>query len=114
MALWSLGMYLSWAWVLRAHRNPRWGSGSYALTNVVPPVTSLTSKLQSISPSITLSTSLTNDIDAAVAAARGKDVAFVFANAMSGELGFYDVFEGNMGDRNDLNLWWKGGSLVSV
>jgi beta-glucosidase len=32
----------------------------------------------------------------------------------SGELGIYDVVEGNMGDRNDLDLWWKGGSLVSV
>lgn len=31
---------------------------------------------------------------------------------MSGELGFYDVVVGNQGDRNDLNLWWKGGSLV--
>ncbi|KIM23216.1 glycoside hydrolase family 3 protein [Serendipita vermifera MAFF 305830] len=89
-----------------------WGSGSYALNNVVPPVTSLTSKLQSVNPAIALSTSLTNDLDAGVVAARGKDVAFVFANAMSGELGFYDVVEGNMGDRNDLNLWWKGGSLI--
>ena len=33
--------------------------------------------------------------------------------SMSGELGFYDVVVGNMGDRNDLNLWWSGGSLVS-
>ena len=31
---------------------------------------------------------------------------------MSGELGFYDTVVGNMGDRNDLNLWWEGGSLV--
>ncbi|KAF7327054.1 putative beta-glucosidase L [Mycena kentingensis (nom. inval.)] len=45
-------------------------------------------------------------------AARGKDVCLVFGNAMSGELGFYNVVVGNMGDRNDLNLWWKGGSLI--
>jgi hypothetical protein len=32
---------------------------------------------------------------------------------MSGELGAYDTVVGNMGDRNDLDLWWKGGSLVS-
>ncbi len=32
---------------------------------------------------------------------------------MSGELGFYNVVVGNMGDRNDLDLWYKGGSLVS-
>jgi hypothetical protein len=35
-------------------------------------------------------------------------------HSMSGELGAYDIVVGNMGDRNDLNLWWKGGSLVSV
>lgn len=32
---------------------------------------------------------------------------------MSGELGFYNIVVGNMGDRNDLDLWFKGGSLVS-
>jgi beta-glucosidase len=31
---------------------------------------------------------------------------------MSGELGAYDIVDGNMGDRNDLDLWTKGGSLV--
>lgn len=31
---------------------------------------------------------------------------------MSGELGAYDTVVGNMGDRNDLDLWWQGGSLV--
>lgn len=33
---------------------------------------------------------------------------------MSGEIAFYTVVEGNMGDRNDLDLWWKGGSLVCL
>ena len=33
---------------------------------------------------------------------------------MSGELGAYDVVNGNEGDRNDLDLWYKGGSLVSA
>ena len=31
---------------------------------------------------------------------------------MSGELGFYDVVAGNMGDRNDLELWYRGSDLV--
>jgi beta-glucosidase len=31
---------------------------------------------------------------------------------MSGELGFYDIVAGNMGDRNDLKLWSAGDSLV--
>jgi beta-glucosidase len=88
-----------------------WGSGSYSLEHVVPPVTSITEKVTASGG--TVATSLSNDINQAVAAAKGKDIAFVFANAMSGELGFYDVVEGNMGDRNDLALWWKGGSMVS-
>jgi len=33
---------------------------------------------------------------------------------MSGELGFYTIVVGNEGDRNDLALWFKGGSLVSL
>lgn len=89
-----------------------WGSGSYSLEYVVPPITSITEKITSLDGTVT--SSLSNDINAGVAAARGKDVAFVFANAMSGELGAYDVVEGNMGDRNDLALWWKGGSLVRL
>ncbi|PPQ82385.1 hypothetical protein CVT25_008346 [Psilocybe cyanescens] len=86
-----------------------WGSGSNSLEFIVPPVDALTSF---IGNTATITTSLSNDFNAGINAARGKDVAFVFANAMSGELGFYDVVVGNQGDRNDLNLWWKGGSLV--
>ena len=33
---------------------------------------------------------------------------------MSGELGVYDVVVGNMGDRNDLALWWSGGSMIEA
>ena len=33
---------------------------------------------------------------------------------MSGELGSYDVVVGNMGDRNDLALWWNGGSMIEA
>ena len=33
---------------------------------------------------------------------------------MSGELGFYDTVVGNMGDRNDLELWWKGSSMIEA
>jgi len=31
---------------------------------------------------------------------------------MSGELGPYHIVVGNMGDRNDLELWWNGGTLI--
>ena len=56
----------------------RWGSGSYTLENVVPPINAITSH---IGGSGTVTSSLSNDINAAVTAARGKDVAIVFANA---------------------------------
>ncbi|KAF9653741.1 glycoside hydrolase family 3 protein [Thelephora ganbajun] len=88
-----------------------WGSGSYTLENVVPPIDAITNRIGS---SGVVTPSLSNNIGAAVAAARGKDVAIVFANAMSGELGLYDVVVGNMGDRNDLALWWGGGSMIEA
>ncbi|KAJ2914198.1 hypothetical protein MD484_g6200, partial [Candolleomyces efflorescens] len=86
-----------------------WGSGSNSLEFLVPPIDAITSFAGS---SATITSSLSNDLNAGVNAARGKDVAFVFVNAMSGELAFYAVVHGNMGDRNDLDLWWRGGSLV--
>ncbi|KIM49543.1 glycoside hydrolase family 3 protein [Hebeloma cylindrosporum] len=86
-----------------------WGSGSNSLDFLVPPVDALKSYL---GDSATITTSLSNSLDDGANAAKGKDMAFVFVNAMSGELGPYDIVVGNMGDRNDLNLWWKGGSLV--
>ena len=33
---------------------------------------------------------------------------------MSGELGFYDIVVGNMGDRNDLALWWGEGRMIEA
>jgi beta-glucosidase len=33
---------------------------------------------------------------------------------MSGELGTYNIVVGNMGDRNDLKLWWDGKSLIEA
>lgn len=96
----------------RADDNGRWGSGSYSLANVVPPIDSLTTQITSSGG--TVSSSLTNDVTAGVAAARGKDVAIVCVNAMSGELGFYDVVDGNMGDRNDMQIWFGGSDLVTA
>jgi len=43
-----------------------------------------------------------------------KIFALTWFHSMSGELGFYTVVVGNEGDRNDLALWFKGGSLVSI
>jgi len=86
-----------------------WGSGSNSLDFIVPPIVAIEDWVPSTT---TITQSLSNDLNAGVKAATGKPVAFVFVNAMSGELGFYSIVEGNQGDRNDLDLWWKGGSLV--
>ncbi|KAF7349862.1 Glycoside hydrolase family 3 protein [Mycena venus] len=88
-----------------------WGSGSNSLQYIVPPITAIQNF---VGTSATIATSLSNDLSAGPAAAKGKDVALVFVNAMSGELGAYDTVVGNMGDRNDLALWYKGGSLVEA
>ncbi|KAJ3570123.1 hypothetical protein NP233_g4610 [Leucocoprinus birnbaumii] len=86
-----------------------WGSGSNSLEFIVPPIDAITSFVGS---SATITSSLSNDLDAGAKAAAGKDACLVFANAMSGELGFYQIVVGNEGDRNDLALWYKGGSLI--
>ncbi|KAJ7358612.1 glycosyl hydrolase family 3 C-terminal domain-containing protein [Mycena albidolilacea] len=44
--------------------------------------------------------------------AMGKDVAFVFITADSGE--GYTMVEGNVGDRNSLSAWQSGDALVAA
>ncbi|KAF7319475.1 Glycoside hydrolase family 3 protein [Mycena chlorophos] len=87
-----------------------WGSGSNLLDYTVPPITALNETFNAAGVKVT--TSLTNDLNAGPAAAVGKDVAIVLANAMSGELGFYVSVNGNEGDRNDLELWYSGSQLI--
>ncbi|KAG8691629.1 hypothetical protein FRC11_014381 [Ceratobasidium sp. 423] len=89
-----------------------WGSGSNSLDFLIAPYDAFVSRVASQGNQTTITASLSNDLNAGVAAARGKDVAIVFANAMSGELGAWDLVVGNFGDRNDLDLWYKGGSLI--
>ncbi|KIL54890.1 hypothetical protein M378DRAFT_18455 [Amanita muscaria Koide BX008] len=81
-----------------------------SLDFVVPPIDALTSFFDS---SAKISTSLPNDLKAGPNATKGNDVALVFVNAMSGELGSYNIVAGNMGDRSNLELWWGGGKLSS-
>ncbi|KAJ7268203.1 glycoside hydrolase superfamily [Mycena haematopus] len=87
-----------------------WGSGSNSLEFTVPPITALNQTFAATGAVIT--TSLTNDDSKAAAAARGQDVAIVLVNAMSGELGFYQIVDGVEGDRNDLELWFDGATLI--
>jgi beta-glucosidase len=54
-----------------------------------------------------ISSSLSDsDLDTAATTANGKDVAFVFITADSGEDGY--IVEFNTGDRNDLQAWHGG------
>ncbi|TFK64270.1 glycoside hydrolase family 3 protein, partial [Pluteus cervinus] len=98
-----------------------WGSGSNSLEFIVPPSDAIQSEVNKVNAAggglggqnVTIAKSMSNDLGNGPNAAKGKDVAFVFVNAMSGELGFYTIVVGNMGDRNDLTLWWNGQDLVT-
>ncbi|KAG6876137.1 hypothetical protein C0992_000763 [Termitomyces sp. T32_za158] len=85
--------------------------GLNSLEFIVPPIDAITSF---VGTSANITSSLSNNLTAGPAAATGKDVAFVFVNVMSGELGIYVTVEGNQGNRNDLELWYEGGSLVEA
>ncbi|KAF8580003.1 glycoside hydrolase family 3 protein [Ramaria rubella] len=85
-----------------------WGSGTISIDFVADPIDAISTYAKTIGAEVTSSPS--NDIDAGVQAAIGADVALVFVNAISGEVGNVD---GNEGDRNDLELWLNGSSLVS-
>ncbi|KAK0199460.1 glycoside hydrolase family 3 protein [Desarmillaria ectypa] len=88
-----------------------WGSGTISLQYIIPPIDAIT---KFVGNSTTITSSLSNDLSTGPAAANGKDLAIVFVNAMSGELQAFELVNGNMGDRNDLDLWYNGSSLVEA
>lgn len=53
-----------------------------------------------------------SDLTNASTVATGKDVAFVFITADSGEESY--LVEGNLGDRNDLQAWHDGVSQTML
>lgn len=69
------------------------------------PLDAITNRSKSDNTSI-FSTLSDSDLDAAADTATGKDVAFVFITADSGEAQY--TVEGNAGDRNDLQAWHGG------
>ncbi|EIN13535.1 beta-glucosidase [Punctularia strigosozonata HHB-11173 SS5] len=86
-----------------------WGSGTDDFPYLTTPVDAITNR--SSADGTTISSSLSDtDLSAAASTASGKDVAFVFITADSGE-GYLTV-EGNAGDRNDLSAWHSGDALV--
>jgi beta-glucosidase len=96
-------------------------------TFVLQPLDAITAKANTSGIVVTSSLS-DDDLNAAAAAATGKDVAFVFITADSGEAGnivewndggneniqFYDLYDLTHFrlDRNDLNAWHNGNALV--
>ncbi|KAJ6572695.1 hypothetical protein DFH09DRAFT_879324, partial [Mycena vulgaris] len=71
-----------------------------------------------VGTSATIASPLSNNLSAGPAAAKGKDVALGFVNAYApifrGELCAYDTVVGNMGDWNDLALFYTGGSSILI
>jgi len=86
-----------------------WGSGTATYPYLITPVDAITAR--AAEDGTTVSSSLSDtDLAAAAAVASGKDVALVFITADSGEGG--GLVEGNAGDRNDLQAWHNGDTLV--
>ncbi|KAI0757179.1 beta-glucosidase [Daedaleopsis nitida] len=86
-----------------------WGSGTADFPYLVSPLDAITARAKTDGTTVSSSLSDT-DLTTAARTAAGKDVAFVFITADSGE--GYITVENNAGDRNDLNAWHGGDALV--
>ncbi|KAI0781584.1 glycoside hydrolase family 3 protein [Irpex lacteus] len=88
-----------------------WGSGTANFPYLIAPLDALTNRSAMDGTNITSSLS-DDDTTAAAKAAAGKDVAFVFITADSGEE--VETVEFNFGDRNNLDAWHNGDKLVQA
>ncbi|KAI0803083.1 cellulose-binding beta-glucosidase [Irpex lacteus] len=88
-----------------------WGSGTADFPYLVAPADAITTRAKQDGTTVTSSLSDT-DLTGAASAAAGKDIAFVFITADSGE--GYITVENNAGDRNDLSAWHNGDALVAA
>ncbi|KAI0374349.1 beta-glucosidase [Pilatotrama ljubarskyi] len=86
-----------------------WGSGTDDYPYLIAPIDAITTRAKADGTTVTSSLSDT-DLAGAASAAQGKEVAFVFITADSGE-GYLTV-ENAAGDRNDLSAWHNGDALV--
>ncbi|PHZ09656.1 glycoside hydrolase family 3 protein [Rhizopus microsporus ATCC 52813] len=87
-----------------------WGSGTAFFPYLIDPISGLRNAL---GEDVKFTKSLDDwNLDAAAAAAKVADVAFVFSSADSGEE--YKVVDGNVGDRNNLSLWNNGDNLIKA
>ncbi|EJD48586.1 hypothetical protein AURDEDRAFT_112989 [Auricularia subglabra TFB-10046 SS5] len=92
-----------------------WGSGTITFDYVVAPITALQQRVAQQGNKTVITQSLSNDIGRATSAAQGKSAALVLCAADSGEggVGLTQV-DGNWGDRENLDLWRRCGSLVEA
>ncbi|KAH7105390.1 glycoside hydrolase superfamily [Auriculariales sp. MPI-PUGE-AT-0066] len=92
-----------------------WGSGTTILDYVVDPAAALRQRVVAQGNKTIITESLSNDVNAGVAAATGKAAALVLCQAYSGEYGVgLTQVDGNWGDRENLDLWRKCGSLIEA
>ena len=88
-----------------------WGSGTSNFPYIITPFDGIKNRGQSSGNNV-WSYFDNYNLQAAQDASKGADVAIVFAHATSGEE--YITVNGNMGDRNDLNLWDNGDKLIEA
>ncbi|KAI9487117.1 MAG: glycoside hydrolase superfamily [Benjaminiella poitrasii] len=92
------------------HLAQGWGSGTADYPYLIDPYTGISNAL---GKDVKVSSATDDyDLDAAAAAAKDADIAFVFSSADSGE-GYIDV-DGNVGDRKNLTLWHNGDNLIKT
>ncbi|KAI0335394.1 beta-glucosidase [Cubamyces sp. BRFM 1775] len=86
-----------------------WGSGSASFPYLTAPLDALSTRAKADGTSVSFWT-LSDDLNLGPNAAKGQQVALVFITADSGEASY--TVEGNAGDRNDLQAWHNGDTMV--
>ncbi|KAL3433257.1 putative beta-glucosidase L [Aspergillus tetrazonus] len=87
-----------------------WGSGTAEFPYLVAPLDAIEEKLAGAGTAIITST--TDDATSGAEAAAAAETAIVFITSDSGE--GYITVEGHQGDRNNLDPWHNGNSLVQA
>ncbi|KAM5538168.1 hypothetical protein V8D89_008055 [Ganoderma adspersum] len=86
-----------------------WGSGTAYFQYLVAPLDAISTRAKAAGTSVS-SWTFSDDANLSKNTASGKNVALVFITADSGEAQY--TVEGNAGDRNDLNAWHNGDTIV--
>ncbi|EGG12872.1 family 3 glycoside hydrolase [Melampsora larici-populina 98AG31] len=88
-----------------------WGSGTAEYPYLVTPATAIEGYVRAGNPNIKVNKVLNDtNVDQITKVASESQVSLVHVNADSGE--GYITVQGNVGDRNDLNLWENGDAII--